>query len=150
MRKTVCTTVPIGTCCNAGRRRLAVAAARASTATMVTRSALTSRCRTRGPLQENGVDAAGSVAQAHHAGAGLASGPDLRHADARGRQPRPRRLDIRDPPAQPPQLVVAPVRAGNRPVHDLDDEIAAPEEHQPAPVLMRAVERHVEPEPRAV
>ena len=32
-----------------------------------------------------------------------------------------------------------------RPVHDLDDEIAAAEEHQPAPVRMRAVERHVEP-----
>ena len=35
-------------------------------------------------------------------------------------------------------------------LHDLDDEIAAAEEHQLAPILMRAVERHVEPEPRAI
>ena len=34
-------------------------------------------------------------------------------------------------------------------VHHLDDEIAAAEEHQ-APFLMRAVERHVEAEPRAI
>ena len=33
---------------------------------------------------------------------------------------------------------------------DLDDQVAAAEEHQPAPVRVRAVERHVEPEPRAV
>ena len=32
-----------------------------------------------------------------------------------------------------------------RPVHRLDNEIAAAEEHQPAPIRMRAVERHVEP-----
>ena len=42
-------------------------------------------------------------------------------------------------------------RAGlARPVHDLDDEVAAAEEHQLAPIRVRAVERHVEPEPRAV
>ncbi len=66
-------------------------------------------------------------------------------------QPRPRRIDIGDPPADAAQ----PVRRGGPsvlagPVRHLDDEIAATEEHQPAPFRMRAVERHVEPEPRAI
>ncbi len=34
--------------------------------------------------------------------------------------------------------------------HHLDDEVAATEEHQLAPILVRAVERQVEPEPRAI
>ena len=45
---------------------------------------------------------------------------------------------------------MAVVGAGHWPVHDFDDEIATAEKHQPAPVLMRTVERHVEPETRAI
>jgi hypothetical protein len=50
----------------------------------------------------------------------------------------------------PHNFVAGLVAAGDRPLHHLDDQIAAAEEHQLAPVLMRAVERHIEPEPRAV
>ena len=50
----------------------------------------------------------------------------------------------------PPELVLRRVRRLARPVRDLDDEVAAAEEHQPAPIRMRAIERHVEPEPRAI
>jgi hypothetical protein len=35
-------------------------------------------------------------------------------------------------------------------LHQLDSEVAAAEEHQPAPIGVRAVERHVETKPRAI
>jgi len=45
---------------------------------------------------------------------------------------------------------VGVVRTGDRPTHHLNDEITATEEHQLSPFLMRTVERHIEPKPRAV
>ena len=36
------------------------------------------------------------------------------------------------------------------PAHDFDDEIAATKKHQPAPIGMRTIERHVEPKPGAI
>jgi hypothetical protein len=35
-------------------------------------------------------------------------------------------------------------------VRDLDNHVAAAEEHQPAPIRMRAIKRHVEAEPGAI
>src|SRR4051812_1686017 len=39
---------------------------------------------------------------------------------------------------------------GSWALYGFNNQIAATEEHQPAPVRMRTVQRHVEPEPRAV
>src|SRR5438552_8772105 len=96
------------------------------------------------------MNAAGAVADADYARAGLAAGAHLGDVKPGRDQPCPRRVGVRNAPAQAPQFVVAVVGAGRRPVHDFYDETAAPEKHLPAPVLMRAVERHVELETRAI
>ena len=37
-----------------------------------------------------------------------------------------------------------------RPLHQFDDQVATAKEHQPAPIRMRSVERHIEAEPRTI
>src|SRR5258706_4809803 len=99
-------------------------------------------------LHQQRGNAAGAVTHGEHARARLAAGSHLRDIDAHRRKPRPGRVDVGDTPAQTPELVL--VRMGVRPGHDFDNEIAAAEEHQPAPIRMRTVQRHVQPEPRTV
>src|ERR1700741_3988740 len=97
----------------------------------------------RRPFQEQRLHAAGVAADAHHARAGLAADAHFGDLDAAFNQPRPRRIDVADAPAQAPELVAGCVASSDRPAHHLDNEIAAAEEHQLPPILMGAVERHV-------
>src|SRR5947209_11744044 len=108
--------------------------------------------RSRRALQHQCLDAAGAAPDGHHPRAWLAADAHLRHVDAGRYQPRPRRIDVGDPPAQAIEPVLRLVHDGLLPwpAHDLDDEIAATEEHQLAPIGMRPVERHVEAKPCAV
>jgi len=101
------------------------------------------------PLQEQGVDAASAAAHADYPGAGLAAVAHLRDIQARNLKPRlvastsaTRQLR--------PTIIVSLIRAGDRPVYQFDDEIAAAEKHQPPPFPVRAVQRHVEAQSRAI
>src|SRR6202795_2093633 len=90
--------------------------------------------------------AAGTAAHGHHPRSRLAAGAAFRDIDAASCEPRPGRVDIGDAPADAAKPVLRCVhllvaRLG-RAVRHLDDEIAAAEEHQPAPVRMRPGERH--------
>ena len=101
-------------------------------------------------LHQQRGDAAGAAAHREHAGAGLAAGAHIGYLDACGREPRPRRIGITTRQLMPYSLSCAGFDGGSRALHGFDNQIAAAEEHQPAPVRMRTVQRHVEPEPRAV
>ena len=112
--------------------------------------AMTENITPRRPLHQQRGDAAGAAAHGEHPRARLAAGAHLGDIDAGGGEPGPRRIGVGDAPAQAPQPVARGIEVLAGPVHDLDDEVAAAKEHQPAPVRMRTVEPHVEPEPRAV
>ena len=106
--------------------------------------------RFRRPLQQQGRNFAGVAAHGHHPRARLAAVAHFGDVDAGGEQPFPGRIDIGDAPGHAPQRIACRVGMLARPVRHLDDQVAAAEKHQPAPVGMRAVERHVEAKPGAV
>src|SRR6266403_1163205 len=101
-------------------------------------------------LHQERRNAAGAAAHGHHPRSRLAAGANFGDVDAASREPRVRGVDIGHAPAYPSQLIVGSDSWLARPVRDLDDEVAAAEEHQPAPLGMRTIERHLEPEPGAV
>ena len=101
-------------------------------------------------LHQQGRDAACPAAHRHHPRPRLAAGADFRDVDAGLNEPRMGGVDVGDAPAQAAQPVLRRIRLLARPVRDLDNQVAAAEEHQPAPIGVRAVERHVEAEPRAI
>jgi hypothetical protein len=104
----------------------------------------------RHPFQKQRLHAAGAAADAHHARAGFAAVAHFGDLDAGTNKSRPRRIDVANAPAQAPEFVTGRISARDRPAHHLDNEVAAAEEHQMPPILMGAVERHVEPEPRPI
>ncbi len=101
-------------------------------------------------LHQQGRDAARAAAHRHHPRSRLAAGADFRDVDARLNEPRMGGVDVGHAPAQATQPVLRGIPLLARPVRDLDNQVAAAEEHQPAPIRVRTIERHVEAEPRAI
>jgi len=102
------------------------------------------------PFQKQRVYAAGAITHVHDARARLAAGAHLRDGNSAPHQARAGSINIGDAPAQSPQPVALRLRVRTRTLYQFDDQVAAAEKHQPAPVRMRAVERHIEAKPRTV